>query len=68
MSAFSHCQVCRDKLEHTALFCPTCGVSACSWDCYLQHVNGHARDTAAGSRMHVESAASFGETRQCTAG
>lgn len=41
MTTFSHCHVCRDKLEHTALFCPTCGISACSWDCYLEHVNAH---------------------------
>jgi hypothetical protein len=41
MTTFSHCQMCRDRLEHTALFCPTCGTSTCSWDCYLRHMHSH---------------------------
>jgi len=42
-TAFSHCQVCQRQLEHTALFCPKCGTSACSWECYVQHQGSHAR-------------------------
>jgi len=44
MTTFSHCQVCRDKLEHTALFCPKCGLSSCSWECYVKHVASHSRE------------------------
>ncbi len=45
-TVFSHCQVCRSKLEHTALFCPQCGASACSWECYVRHLSAHAREPA----------------------
>jgi len=44
MTMFSHCQVCRDKLEHTALFCPKCGQSTCSWECYVKHMAQHSRE------------------------
>jgi hypothetical protein len=40
-TVFSHCQVCRKKLEHTALFCPKCGLSTCSWECYVRHIATH---------------------------
>ncbi len=40
-TVFSHCQFCHQKLEHTALFCPTCGLSTCSWDCYTRHLATH---------------------------
>jgi hypothetical protein len=43
-TVFSHCDVCEQKLEHTALFCPRCGLSTCSWDCYVQHLATHTRD------------------------
>jgi hypothetical protein len=40
-TVFSHCQLCQQKLEHTALFCPKCGLSTCSWECYVRHLAGH---------------------------
>jgi len=48
-TVFSHCQVCQQKLEHTALFCPKCGLSSCSWDCYVQHLATHT--SAAGASV-----------------
>lgn len=46
-TVFSHCQMCHQKLEHTALFCPKCGLSTCSWECYVRHLASHAREPAA---------------------
>jgi hypothetical protein len=40
-TTFSHCQVCRQKLEHTTLFCPRCRVSTCCWECYTHHLASH---------------------------
>jgi RNA polymerase subunit RPABC4/transcription elongation factor Spt4 len=45
-TVFSHCQNCRTKLEHTALFCPKCGMSTCSWECYVRHIATHRADAA----------------------
>jgi hypothetical protein len=50
-TVFSHCQVCRLKLEHTALFCPKCGISTCSWECYVQHLAEHTPGPS-GKRRH----------------
>jgi predicted amidophosphoribosyltransferase len=46
-TVFSHCQHCQQKLEHTALFCPKCGLSTCSWECYTRHLATHAAKSAA---------------------
>ena len=48
LSVFSHCQMCQQKLQHTALFCPKCGRSNCSWECYLRHMMAHKSETSAG--------------------
>jgi len=56
-TSFSHCQVCQRQLEHTALFCPKCGTSACSWECYVKHLNSHAQE-------HQPAAADVVATRQ----
>jgi len=45
-TVFSHCESCRKKLEHTALFCPKCGLSTCSWDCYVHHLATHLSSAA----------------------
>jgi len=58
-TAFSHCQVCQRQLEHTALFCPKCGTSACSWECYVKHLASHSREAqpAADERRSADVAA-----------
>ena len=50
MSTYTHCGACREKLEHTALFCPDCGLCTCSWSCHTEHAATHPRAarTAAG--------------------
>lgn len=37
----SECVLCGGRLRN-AVFCPTCGQSACSWGCYLRHLTEHA--------------------------
>lgn len=41
----SHCVMCRSHLRN-AVFCPTCGRSACSWACYTRHLAQHTARAA----------------------
>ena len=45
----SQCVMCGGHLRN-AVFCPTCGHSACSWACHARHVAVHA--VRAGSYQH----------------
>jgi hypothetical protein len=39
MIGFTFCVECSRRLRD-AIFCPYCGASACSWDCYVRHYAG----------------------------
>jgi len=41
----SQCVLCGGHLRN-AVFCPTCGHSACSWACHTRHLAQHAVRTA----------------------
>jgi hypothetical protein len=47
-TVFSHCSICRQKLEHTTLFCAQCGSATCCWDCYMRHLAIHDETAAVG--------------------
>ena len=44
MVDFSFCLECGRRLRD-AIFCPYCGASACSWDCYGRHYGAKHRLT-----------------------
>jgi Fe2+ or Zn2+ uptake regulation protein len=51
---FSHCSICLQKLEHTALFCAQCSSVTCCWDCYMRHLAIHA-ESASGAQSNEHS-------------
>jgi hypothetical protein len=44
MSAYSHCGVCHQQLNHSALFCSCCRCVVCGPNCLHEHVKGHLGD------------------------
>ena len=53
MSSPVACLQCGRKL-HNAIFCNVCKSSFCTWRCYLQHAEQHARPAAVVADAQVE--------------
>jgi hypothetical protein len=58
-TVFSHCQTCRKKLEHTALFCPKCGLTTCCWECYVRHIATHSQEGTPSASQDKRSSSSI---------